>query len=52
MSYDRSIRLGADFDTAVTAVRKPLADQGIGVLTEIDVKARAKMGHDMADSSA
>ncbi|MFG2142666.1 DUF302 domain-containing protein [Streptomyces sp. NPDC048696] len=51
MSYDRTIRLDSDFDTAVTAVRKALADQGFGVLTEIDVKAtlKAKLGHDMED---
>ncbi|MCK8434655.1 DUF302 domain-containing protein [Streptomyces sp. D2-8] len=51
MSYDRTVRLGADFDTAVTAVRKALADQGFGILTEIDVKAtlKAKLGHDMED---
>ncbi|MEU2916526.1 DUF302 domain-containing protein [Streptomyces massasporeus] len=51
MSYDRTVRLDADFDTAVTAVRKALADQGFGILTEIDVKAtlKAKLGHDMED---
>ncbi|MBC9712888.1 DUF302 domain-containing protein [Streptomyces sp. TRM66268-LWL] len=51
MPYDRTIRLDAGFDTAVTAVRKALADQGFGILTEIDVKAtlKAKLGHDMED---
>jgi uncharacterized protein (DUF302 family) len=51
VSYDRTIRLDADFDTAVTAVRTALADQGFGILTEIDVKAtlKAKLGHDMED---
>ncbi|MFE0456771.1 DUF302 domain-containing protein [Streptomyces sp. NPDC058914] len=51
MSYDRTVRLDADFDTAVAAVRKALADQGFGVLTEIDVKAtiKAKLGHDLED---
>ncbi len=44
MSYDRTVRLGADFGTAVTAVREALADQGFGVLTEIDVKATLKAG--------
>lgn len=49
MSYARSVRLDADFDTAVTAVRRALAEHGFGVLTEIDVKAtlKAKLGHDM-----
>lgn len=51
MSYDRSIRLDTDFHTAVTAVRQALADQGFGILTEIDVKAtlKAKLDHDMED---
>ncbi|MFF4361223.1 DUF302 domain-containing protein [Streptomyces sp. NPDC001604] len=51
MPYDRTIRLGTDFDTTVTAVRNALADQGFGILTEIDVKAtlKAKLGHDMED---
>lgn len=51
MSYDRTVRLDAGFDAAVTAVRKALADQGFGVLTEIDVRAtlKAKLGHDMED---
>lgn len=51
MSYDRTVRLGTDFDSAVTAVRKALADQGFGILTEIDIKAtlKAKLDHDMED---
>ncbi|MGW1195767.1 DUF302 domain-containing protein [Streptomyces sp. NPDC002536] len=51
MPYARSVRLDADFDTAVTAVRRALAEHGFGVLTEIDVKAtlKAKLGHDMED---
>ncbi|WP_164419977.1 DUF302 domain-containing protein [Streptomyces salinarius] len=51
MSYDRTVSLGTDFATAVTAVRRALADQGFGILTEIDVKAtlKAKLGHDMED---
>ncbi|MFF9451251.1 DUF302 domain-containing protein, partial [Streptomyces althioticus] len=52
MSYDRTVRMAeADFDTATAAVRQALADQGFGILTEIDVRAtlRAKLGHDMED---
>ncbi|MEW1682556.1 DUF302 domain-containing protein [Streptomyces sp. NPDC093594] len=52
MSYDRTVRLAeADFDTATAAVRQALADQGFGILTEIDVQAtlKAKLGIDMED---
>ncbi|WP_250405220.1 DUF302 domain-containing protein [Streptomyces cellostaticus] len=51
MPYDRTVRLKGTFDETVTAVRQALADQGFGVLTEIDVRAtlRAKLGHDMEE---
>lgn len=40
---------GGDFDTVVGQTREALADQGFGVLTEIDVQAtlRAKLGEEM-----
>ncbi|MFB8760569.1 DUF302 domain-containing protein [Streptomyces nigra] len=52
MSYDRTIRPAVtDFDAATAAVRQALADQGFGILTEIDVQGtlKAKLGHDMED---
>lgn len=51
MSYDRTVRLNRDFAGTVTAVREALAEQGFGVLTEIDVTAtlKAKLGHEMED---
>ncbi|MFE2276380.1 DUF302 domain-containing protein [Streptomyces sp. NPDC012403] len=51
MSYDRTVRLDTDFDATVTAVRQALADQGFGILTEIDVKAtlKKKLGADVED---
>lgn len=49
MPYDRTIKVAGTFDETVEAVRRALADQGFGILTEIDVQAtlKAKLGHDM-----
>ncbi|MFJ3961181.1 DUF302 domain-containing protein [Streptomyces sp. NPDC090036] len=49
MHYDRTIKVSGTFDETVEAVRRALADQGFGILTEIDVRAtlKAKLDHDM-----
>lgn len=51
MRYDRTVHLDTDFATAVTRVREALAEQGFGVLTEIDVTAtlKAKLDQGMED---
>ncbi|GAA4033452.1 DUF302 domain-containing protein [Streptomyces plumbiresistens] len=51
MRYDRTVHVKNDFATTVTAVREALAEQGFGILTEIDVTAtlKAKLGHGMED---
>ncbi|MEW2219750.1 DUF302 domain-containing protein [Streptomyces sp. NPDC006990] len=51
MPYDRTVTLEADFATAVAAVRAALAEEGFGILSEIDVRAtlKAKLDHDMED---
>ncbi|MEU3191813.1 DUF302 domain-containing protein [Streptomyces sp. NPDC006992] len=51
MPYDRAVTLDADFATAVAAVRAALAEEGFGILSEIDVRAtlKAKLDHDMED---
>lgn len=49
MPYDRTVIVKAAFDQVQQDVRHALADQGFGVLTEIDVQAtlKAKLDHDM-----
>ena len=51
MGIALSTALHASFDEAVRRTREALAEQGFGVLTEIDVKAtlKAKLGEDMED---
>ncbi|MBZ6171694.1 DUF302 domain-containing protein [Streptomyces olivaceus] len=49
MRYGRTVRLEGPFDQVQHDVRQALADQGFGVLTEIDVQAtlKAKLDEDM-----
>jgi uncharacterized protein (DUF302 family) len=51
MALAISTTLHSAFDDAVEQTRKALADQGFGVLTEIDVKATlmAKLGEEIED---
>ena len=51
MSYGTSVTLDIPFTQAVDRVRAALAEQGFGVLTEIDVTAtlRARLGEQMED---
>lgn len=51
MGIALSTTLHATFPDAVERTRKALAEQGFGVLTEIDMKAtlKAKLGEDMED---
>ncbi len=48
--YGIGVTLEADFDESVARTRAALAEQGFGVLTEIDVAAtmKARLGADMA----
>ena len=49
--YTMDVTLDVPYDEAVTQVTQALADQGFGVLTEIDVRAtlKAKLGVDVPD---
>lgn len=49
MQYDRTVQLEGPFEETAAAVREALAEQGFGILTEIDVQAtlKAKLDHDM-----
>jgi len=51
VSYALSTTLHTTFEDAVARTREALAEQGFGVLTEIDMKAtlKAKLGEDMED---
>jgi uncharacterized protein (DUF302 family) len=51
VSYGTSVTVPAPFADTVSKVRKALARQGFGVLTEIDVTAtlRAKLGEQIED---
>ncbi|MFC8340502.1 DUF302 domain-containing protein [Streptomyces rubiginosohelvolus] len=49
MGYDRTVSVKGSFEQVQSKVRDALAEQGFGVLTEVDVQAtlKAKLGHDM-----
>jgi len=50
MSYHFSIKISGEFDDAVDRTKEALAEQGFGVLSEIDVAAtlKTKLGLDLA----
>ncbi|MGB3829393.1 MAG: DUF302 domain-containing protein [Ornithinimicrobium sp.] len=52
MTYTHSITVSLPYAEAVERTRSALADQGFGILTEIDIKAtfEAKLGSDAADA--
>ena len=52
MTYTHSITIPLPYTEAVEHTRSALADQGFGILTEIDIKAtfNAKLGTDAAEA--
>ena len=52
MSYAHTVTVNVSFDEAVRMTREALADQGFGVLTEINLQATfaAKLGQEAADA--
>ncbi|MFF7941484.1 DUF302 domain-containing protein [Nocardia gamkensis] len=51
MDLALSTTLHTSFDDAIERTRAALAEQGFGILTDIDMRAtmKAKLGHDMED---
>jgi uncharacterized protein (DUF302 family) len=51
MEYGRTVRVDLPYEQAVERTRAALAEQGFGVLTEIDVRAtmKKKLDADMED---
>jgi uncharacterized protein (DUF302 family) len=52
MSYTHTVTVALDWEEAVQRTREALADQGFGILTEINVRAtfEAKLGTEAADA--
>lgn len=52
MSYTHTVTVPLSYEEAVQRTREALADQGFGILTEINVRAtfEAKLGADAADN--
>ncbi|WP_346925132.1 DUF302 domain-containing protein [uncultured Arthrobacter sp.] len=52
MSYTRTITVALPWDEALQSTRNALAEQGFGILTEINVRTtfEAKLGMDAADA--